>query len=285
MFDNEFKIIRSSRCGAKIGSSVDRVQIESSGNGAQIGCSGDRAKIGSSGDRAQIGCSGDKQQIDILGNNSVCFACGYKSIIKAKKGTWVSLCEYKWDKETKSYIPIYAKSAQIGNQAYRDYSGKILSPKVYYILWKKEFYPVKKYDEIWSIILSEKKRDNINIIKTVDIEDIYTGDIKEIYIATEGKFSAHGYTIREAVEDLILKKLDNNNVDEIVSKIKETGKVTRSQYRAITGACSYGTNKFCEEHNIQDLEEIELDELRKILDPVNDYGAEKFWNLVDRKSQ
>ena len=69
------------------------------------------------------------------------------------------------------------------------------------------------------------------------------------------------------------------NTDEIVAEIKETGKVTRSQYRAITGACSFGTNKFCEEHNIQDLEEISLEELRKIL--IDDYGAEKFWRLID----
>lgn len=63
--------------------------------------------------------------------------------------------------------------------------------------------------------------------------------------------------------------------------VKETGKVTRSQYRAITGACSFGTNKFCEQHNIQDLEEIELSKLRKIL--INDYGAEKFWKLIDNE--
>lgn len=30
---------------------------------------------------------------------------------------------------------------------------------------------------------------------------------------------------------------------------------------------------------IQGLEEIELEELREIL--VNDYGAEKFWQLID----
>ena len=81
------------------------------------------------------------------------------------------------------------------------------------------------------------------------------------------------------IEDLTLKKLDNVNISEIVARIKETGKVTRSQYRAITGACSFGTNKFCEEHNIQDLEEIELKDLRKIL--INDYGAQKFWQLID----
>ena len=201
-------------------------------------------------------------------------------MIKAKKGTWISLCEWGKDDEGND-IPIFAKSAQIGNKDYKDYAGKILSPKVHYILWKKEFYPVKEFDGIWTIILSEKKRDNINIIKAVDIDDIYDDEIKEIYIATEGKLSAHGYTLREAVEDLTLKKLDNINVDEIVAQIKQTGKVTRSQYRAITGACSFGTNKFCEEHNIQDLEEIELNELRKIL--INDYGAQKFWNLIDKE--
>ena len=191
------------------------------------------------------------------------------------------MCEYKWDEETKSYIPIFAKSAQIGNKDYKDYAGKILSSKFHYILWNKEFYPVKEFDGIWTIILTEKKRDNINIIKAVDIDNIYDKENKEIYIATEGELAAHGYTLREAVEDLTLKKLDNINVEEIVAKIKETGKVTRSQYRAITGACSFGTNKFCEKHNIQELEEIEISELRKIL--VNDYGATKFWDLIDNK--
>ena len=130
--------------------------------------------------------------------------------------------------------------------------------------------------------MSEKKRDNITIIKAIDIDDIYNNDIEDIkplFIAKEGELSAHGYTIREAVEDLTYKKLDSIDTDEIVRKIKKTGKVTRSQYRAITGACSFGTNKFCEEHNIQNLEEISLDELRKIL--IDDYGAEKFWNLID----
>ena len=200
-------------------------------------------------------------------------------MIKAKKGTWISLAEYGKDKGS-NIVPIFAKSAQIGNKEYNDYNGKILKANTYYMLWKKEFYPVDNYDEIWTIKLSEHKRENIKIIKAVDIDTLLNDKPKELYIAKEGKLSAHGYTLREAVEDLTLKKLDKVNTDEIVKKIKETGKVTRSQYRAITGACSFGTNKFCEKHNIQDLEEIELTELRKIL--VNDYGAEKFWNLIDK---
>ena len=271
--------IGSSGYSAKIGSSGNHAKIGSSGDSAKIGSSGDYAQIGSSGNSAKIGSSGYYAQIEISGDNSIGFACGYKSMIKAKKGTWISLAEYGRDKGS-NIVPIFAKSAQIGNKEYKDYNGKILKANTYYMLWKKEFYPVDNYDEIWTIKLSEHKRENIKIIKAVDIDTLLNDKPKELYIATEGKLSAHGYTLREAVEDLTLKKLDNVNTEEIVNKIKETGKVTRSQYRAITGACSFGTNKFCEEHNIQDLEEIELTELRKIL--VNDYGAEKFWDLIDK---
>ncbi len=271
--------IGSSGDSARIGSSGDFAQIGSSGYSAQIGSSGDSARIGSSGYSARIGSSGYSARIEISGDNSIGFACGYKSIIKAKKGSWISLAEYGKD-EQGNIVPIFAKSAQIGNKEYKDYGGKILKSNTYYILWRKEFYPVDNFDSLWTIKLSEHTRDNIKIIKAVDIDDIYCREnIKEIYIATEGEISAHGYTIREAVEDLTLKKLDNVDANEIVAKIKESGKVTRSQYRAITGACLFGTNKFCEQHNIQDLEEIELTELRKIL--VNDYGAEKFWKLID----
>ena len=270
--------IGSSGNSAQIGSSGDSAQIGSSGDSAQIGSSGDSAQIGSSGNSAQIGSSGNRAQIDISGANSIGFACGYKSIIKAKKGTWISLAEYGRD-EQDNIIPIFAKSAQIGNKDYKDHSGKMLKANTYYILWKKEFYAVDNFDGIWTIKISEKKRDNITIIKAIDIDYILNKEPEEIYIAKEGKLSAHGYTVREAVEDLTLKKLDNIDINEIVAKIKETGKVTRSQYRAITGACSFGTNKFCEQHNIQDLEEIEINELRKIL--VDDYGSKRFWQLID----
>ena len=272
--------IGSSGDGAQIGSSGNRAQIGSSGNRAQIGSSGYWAQIGSSGYWAQIGSSGNRAQIDISGENSIGFACGYKTIIKAKNGTWVSLAEYGKD-EQENITPVFAKCAQIGNKEYKDYKGKTLKEDTYYILWNKEFYTVENYDEIWTIKLSEHKRENIKIIKAIDIDDLLEDEIKEIYIAIEGNLSAHGYTMREAIEDLTLKKLDNINKDEIIAEIKKKGKVTRSQYRALTGACSFGTNKFCETHNIQNLEEIELDKLRKIL--INDYGAKEFWKMIDGK--
>ena len=121
---------------------------------------------------------------------------------------------------------------------------------------------------LWGNVKSIKKRDNITIYKTP------LG-----YCVVENSISAHGKTLKKAMEDLTFKKLKDVDVSEIVAKIKETGKVTRSQYRIITGACQMGTDRFCNKHNIQDLEEIELTELRKIL--IDDYGAKEFWKLID----
>ena len=268
--------IGSSGNSARIGSSGYRAQIGSSGNSAQIGSSGDSAQIGSSGDSAKIGSSGYSAQIDINGNNSVGFASGYKSIIKAKKGTWISLCEYEQDKNNK-FIPNFAISAQIGNKNYKDFKGRILKETEYYTLHNKQFYTVDISDDIKTIKISEKKRKGITIIKALDL---YNTD-EEVYVIKERDLSAHGKTLKEAMEDLIYKKTQNEEIENIVTEIKKTGKVSRAQYRAITGACKYGTDKFCAEHNIQNLEEISLEELRKIL--VNDYGAEKFWKLINKE--
>ena len=123
---------------------------------------------------------------------------------------------------------------------------------------------------LWGNVKSVKKKENITIYKTP------LG-----YCVVENKLSAHGKTLKEAMEDLTFKKLKDVDVSEIVEEIKRTGKVTRIQYRAITGACRLGTEGFCKQHNIESLEEIELEELRKIL--VNDYGAERFWSLIDKE--
>jgi len=236
--------------------------------------SGDRAQIGSSGDEAQIGSSGDEAQIDINGDNSVGFACGLDAIIRAKKGTWISLCEYSEDKQG-AWVPTYALSAQIENNDYKDFKGRTLKENEYYCLVHKNFYPVDVSDGIKTIKVSEKKREGITIIKGLSFNDYET----EVYVVKEKNLSAHGRNLKEALEDLQFKKIRSEEIQNVVDEIKKTGKINRAQYRAITGACSFGTNKFCEEHNIQDLEEIELEELRKIL--INDYGAEKFWKLID----
>ena len=121
---------------------------------------------------------------------------------------------------------------------------------------------------LWGNVKSVKQRDNITIYRTP------LG-----YCAVEEKLSAHGRKLKEAIEDLTFKKLRNTDTSKIIEEIKKTGKVTRLQYRAITGACRAGTEAFCNRNNIkEEQEEISLEELEKILIPGKDYGAEEFWN-------
>ena len=123
--------IGSSGYSAQIGSSGDYAQIGSSGNSAQIGSSGDYAKIGSSGDYAQIGSSGYSAQINSSGNYSVVMCAGYKSKARAKKGSWITLAEWKYDNEENIYIPICVKTEQV--------DGEIIKEDTYYTLKKGKF--------------------------------------------------------------------------------------------------------------------------------------------------
>ena len=100
--------IGSSGDNARIGSSGYNAQIGSSGDWAQIGSSGDYAQIGSSGDYAQIGSSGGCAQIGSSGKDSVICCAGNNCIVKAKKGSWITLAE--WGFVNGEYKPLCVKT-------------------------------------------------------------------------------------------------------------------------------------------------------------------------------
>ncbi|MDR0979480.1 MAG: hypothetical protein LBL91_06175 [Lachnospiraceae bacterium] len=275
--------IGSSGYFAQIGSSGDSAKIGSSGDSAKIGSSGDSAKIGSSGDSAKIGSSGYFAQIEVSGKQSIVADCGFMSSIKAKKGTWITLSEFEECKNSKNehYLkPIFMKVAQIGNKDYTDKNKKVLSEDKYYTLHNKEFVEVDFSDGIQSIIISHRKKNDIDIykIKMNDAEKHFKNYKKDAFLVKENDLSAHGETLKKAMEDLTFKKLRNQDISEIVKEIKETQTVTKAQYRIITGACQMGTDNFCQQHKIEE-DSITLDKLRTIL--KNDYGAERFWELID----
>ena len=88
---------------------------------------GDYAKIGSSGDYAKIGSSGDY---------AVICCAGHGSIVKAKKGSWITLSEWKYDKKTRKNIPICVKTMQV--------DGEIIKEDTFYKLENGEFKEVKE---------------------------------------------------------------------------------------------------------------------------------------------
>ena len=136
----DYAQIGSSGYSAKIGSSGDYAQIGSSGYSAQIGSSGYSAKIGSSGYSAKIGSSGysakigssgDYAKINSSGNYSVVMCAGNESKVRAKKGSWITLAEWEYDKEKDAYIPICVKTEQV--------DGERIKEDTYYTLKNGEF--------------------------------------------------------------------------------------------------------------------------------------------------
>ena len=105
---------------AKIGSSGDCAEIGSAGDCAQIGSSGNGAKIGSSGDYAQIGSSGDYAKIGSSGDGAVVMCAGMKNIAKAKKGSWITLSEWKYNDEKGRYVPVCVKTEQVDGERIKE---------------------------------------------------------------------------------------------------------------------------------------------------------------------
>ena len=116
----DYAQIGSSGDSAKIGSSGYSAQIGSSGDYAKIGSSGYSAQIGSSGDYAKIGSSGDYAKIDSAGEDSVIMCAGFNSIAKAKKGSWITLAEWKNDPNKGRYIPVCVKTERVDGEKIKE---------------------------------------------------------------------------------------------------------------------------------------------------------------------
>ena len=128
--------IGSSGDHVKIGSSGVLAKIGSSGNCAKIGSSGDGAQIGSSGNYTQIGSSGHRAKINCEGKHSVVCCAGMGSMVKAKKGCWITLSEWEYSNEEEAHIPVCVKTEFV--------DGERIKENTFYKLQKGEFVEVMK---------------------------------------------------------------------------------------------------------------------------------------------
>ena len=92
---------------------IEKIQSEKpdSGNYAQIGSSGNYAKIGSSGDSAKIGSSG---------YDSIICCAGDDSCVSAKKGSWITLAEWKYSYEKDRYVPKCVKTEYVDGERIKE---------------------------------------------------------------------------------------------------------------------------------------------------------------------
>ena len=191
-------------------------QNASGGNNSQNINSGNFTRNASSGHYTRnVSCghytvntsSGRYTRNIILGKNSICFDCGFNSIIKGVNGTWISLAEYEIN-EKDILVPLFALSAQIGNPNYTDNNGEMLKENTYYCLLNKQFHEVDISDGIQVVVLKTEKFKDLKIIKG----KTFTKNQIDTFVVTNGTISAHGSTKKKAIEDfkIKLKKLKLN---------------------------------------------------------------------------
>jgi hypothetical protein len=99
---------------SKLASSGNYSKLASSGYSSKLASSGDSSQLASSGDYSQLTSSGDYSRLDIRGNNSVGANIGINGSIRAKKGCWITLAEYK------NNTPICVKSVQVDGEVLKE---------------------------------------------------------------------------------------------------------------------------------------------------------------------
>ena len=82
--------------------------------------SGDYAQIGSSGNSAKIGSSGYSAQIKSTGYDSVICCAGDDSCVSAKKGSWITLAEWKYSYEKGMYVPKCVKTEYVDGERIKE---------------------------------------------------------------------------------------------------------------------------------------------------------------------
>ena len=129
------------------------------------------------------------------------------------------------------------------------------------------------FDGILSKVLSIHKRNEFTLYKT-PFE----------FIAQNGKYTAHGKTIKKAIEDcnfkIVAEKLKNEPI------LKDTV-ININHYRLITGSCELGVEQWMDSNFDEKEKElvfkkgIRADKLLPILKKTNAYGFEKFNSLIN----
>ena len=100
--------------------SGNSAQLASSGYYAKLASSGDYAQLASSGNYAQLASSGDSAQLASSGDYAVIAGIGIDNIAKGKKGSWITLAEWKFDDDKNAYIPVCVKTRKIDGRRIKE---------------------------------------------------------------------------------------------------------------------------------------------------------------------
>jgi len=222
----DYSQVANSGYNAKVANSGNNVKVANSGNNSQVANSGNYSQVANSGDYAQVANSGLK---------SVIASIGYCDIVKAMKGSWITLAEYRKNKE--GLYEIYFVKTEFVD-------GEKIKEDTFYCLYEKEFREVIEVDGIKSAILNKKN----NVYKIWNLSDDKTS-----YLIEKDGIYSHGETIKKAKESWIYKNStrDTSQYENMDINTKLDFSEIVKMYRAITGACEGGCKYFVEQNNVK----------------------------------
>ncbi len=248
---------------AQLASSGDYAQLASSGYSAQLASSGNYAKLASSGYSAKLASSGNYAKLASSGDSAVIAAVGYWAVASAKKGSWITLCEYRINKD-KKYYPYFVKSEYV--------DGAKIKENTLYGIYNKEFREIIEVDGIQSLLISKKN----NLQKVVLNEDFVPS-----YIFTKDGVSAHGRTVKQAYRDWLYKTSPRDMSEYECLKLNDIRDLNfwAVCYRTITGACALGTENFIETFKDKIKPQMTLQEVINLT--IGQYGHNTFINFFE----
>ena len=124
-----------------------------------------------------------------------------------------------------------------------------------------------KVDGMFCEVISH--RNNVYKVKNI-------GESNPYFIVGEGRFFAHGETLKKANEDLQFKIISEKLKSEPI--LADTV-IDIKYYRLLTGACEFGVNQWIKENKIKQTS-FKASELLPLLQKTNAYGLEKFKSLL-----
>ena len=232
-------------------------QNKSTGNSSTAASSGNGSKAASSGYDSTAASSGNYSKAASSGVNSACSALGYMSCVKGDIGNLLMCSEFD-----ESGKPLGGKADVV--------DGVKIKPDTWYSVLDGKWTEVDLTDGIFSYVVSVKG--NVKKLKNSN------GNFSYLVSDDQGN-SAHGKTIKEARDDLSFK-LMSKDVEQFKNMPLKTTKTPQEWamvYRAITGACQYGTKQFMEQKG-KLKEKYTLKEILEQTDGA--YGSERFKEVV-----
>lgn len=113
--------------------------IATIGNKNDIVTSGPFSKVTTNGEFCKIAMIGSDSQVAANNKHSIIVNIGMDGMAKGIKGTWITLAEYGYDRETREYLPICIKSFKV--------DGEKIKENTFYKLKNKRLVQVKNKEE------------------------------------------------------------------------------------------------------------------------------------------